>query len=55
MSDFAAYMASLRRVRANAEFNGALCRGLLDVRFDLTTPLVKKNGEVCHPRSAAQT
>ena len=47
--EFAAYMAGLRRVRANAEFNGALCRGLLDVRFDLTTPLVKKNGEVCHP------
>lgn len=47
--DLPAYLADLRRVRANAEFNGALCRGLLDVRFDLTTPLVKKNGEVCHP------
>ena len=34
-----AYLAALRRIRANAEFNGALCRGLLEVRFDMTTPL----------------
>lgn len=53
LGDFAAYMSSLRRVRANAEFNGALCRGLLEVRFDVTTPLVKKNGQVCHPRIEA--
>lgn len=51
--DFAAYMSALRRVRANAEFNGALCRGLLEARFDTTTPLVKKNGDVCHPRPVA--
>ncbi len=51
--DFAGYMAGLRRVRANAEFNGALCRGLLEARFDMTTPLVKKNGHVCHPRPVA--
>ena len=28
------YVKGLRRVRINAEFNGALCRGLLAVRFD---------------------
>lgn len=33
------YVKALRRVRVNAEFNGALCRGLLAVRFDTTTPL----------------
>lgn len=36
---FADYLAGLRRVRVNAEFNGALCRGLLAARFDTTTPL----------------
>jgi len=30
----------LRRVGVNAEFNSALCRGLLSVRFDLETPFV---------------
>ncbi len=48
-----AYMSALRRVRANAEFNGALCRGLLEARFDTTTPLTKKNGQVCYPRPVA--
>ena len=43
------YLAGLRRIRANAEFNGALCRGLLAVRFDMTTPLVKKCGTVVQP------
>lgn len=33
------YIFGLRRVGINAEFNGALCRGLLAVRFDLETPL----------------
>jgi metal-sulfur cluster biosynthetic enzyme len=33
------YLSGLRRVGVNAEFNGALCRGLLAVRFDLETPL----------------
>ena len=47
------YMSALRRVRANAEFNGAMCRGLLEARFDTTTPLTKKNGQVCHPRPVA--
>ena len=36
---FGKYLANLRRVRVNAEFNGALCRGLLAARFDTTTPL----------------
>jgi metal-sulfur cluster biosynthetic enzyme len=40
---FAAYVSGLRRVGVNAEFNGALCRGLLSVRFDLETPFVPKS------------
>jgi metal-sulfur cluster biosynthetic enzyme len=40
---FAAYVSGLRRVGINAEFNGALCRGLLSVRFDLETPFVAKS------------
>ena len=36
---FADHLAGLRRIRVNAEFNGALCRGLLAARFDMTTPL----------------
>lgn len=43
------YLAALRRVRANAEFNGALCRGLLEVRFDMTTPLSGKTSPSCKP------
>ena len=34
-----AYVTGLRRVGVNAEFNSALCRGLLSVRFDMETPL----------------
>jgi hypothetical protein len=37
---FATYVSGLRRVGVNAEFNGALCRGLLSARFDLETPFV---------------
>ncbi len=48
-SELTSYLAGLRRVRANAEFNGALCRGLLAVRFDMTTPLTKKCGTVVQP------
>jgi metal-sulfur cluster biosynthetic enzyme len=40
---FVAYVSSLRRVGVNAEFNGALCRGLLSVRFDLETPLAPRS------------
>jgi metal-sulfur cluster biosynthetic enzyme len=39
---FTAYVSRLRRVGVNAEFNGALCRGLLSVRFDLDTPFVPR-------------
>jgi metal-sulfur cluster biosynthetic enzyme len=39
---FSAYVSGLRRVGVNAEFNSALCRGLLSVRFDLETPLPPK-------------
>ena len=38
----AKYLSGLRRIGVNAEFNGALCRGLLAVRFDLDTPLPKR-------------
>lgn len=38
-----AYVSALRRVGINAEFNGALCRGLLSARFDLDTPFVPKS------------
>jgi metal-sulfur cluster biosynthetic enzyme len=49
------YLAGLRRVRANAEFNGALCRGLLEVRFDMTTPLSGKTSSGCtSPTPATQ-
>ena len=48
-SELTSYLAGLRRIRANAEFNGALCRGLLAVRFDMTTPLTKKCGTVVQP------
>ena len=34
-----AYVRALRRINVNAEFNGALCKGLLAVRFDMDTPL----------------
>jgi metal-sulfur cluster biosynthetic enzyme len=37
-----AHVSRLRRVGVNAEFNGALCRGLLSVRFDLETPFVPR-------------
>jgi metal-sulfur cluster biosynthetic enzyme len=40
LDGFAAYVSGLRRVGVNAEFNSALCRGLLSVRFDLETPFV---------------
>jgi metal-sulfur cluster biosynthetic enzyme len=39
----ATYLSGLRRVGVNAEFNSALCRGLLSVRFDLETPFVPKS------------
>jgi metal-sulfur cluster biosynthetic enzyme len=40
---YATYVSGLRRVGVNAEFNGALCRGLLAVRFDLDTPFTPKS------------
>jgi metal-sulfur cluster biosynthetic enzyme len=40
---YAAYVSGLRRIGVNAEFNGALCRGLLAVRFDLETPFIPKS------------
>jgi metal-sulfur cluster biosynthetic enzyme len=47
---FDAYVRALRRVRVNAEFNGALCRGLLAARFDTTTPFTPKS---CRTTEAA--
>ena len=45
----AAYVAGLRRVGVNAEFNSALCRGLLAVRFDLETPLKSRSKAAGEP------
>jgi metal-sulfur cluster biosynthetic enzyme len=39
------YVRTLRRVDINAEFNSALCRGLLHARFDMETPLSTKTGQ----------
>jgi metal-sulfur cluster biosynthetic enzyme len=44
-----AYVRTLRRVDINAEFNSALCRGLLHARFDMETPLSTKTGQRVEP------
>jgi metal-sulfur cluster biosynthetic enzyme len=44
-----AYVRALRRVDVNAEFNSALCRGLLHARFDMETPLSTKAGRRFEP------
>jgi metal-sulfur cluster biosynthetic enzyme len=44
------YVRTLRRVDINAEFNSALCRGLLHARFDMETPLSTKTGQRVEPR-----
>jgi hypothetical protein len=36
------YVRLLRRVDVNAEFNSALCRGLLHARFDMETPITPR-------------
>jgi metal-sulfur cluster biosynthetic enzyme len=36
------YIRLLRRVDVNAEFNSALCRGLLHTRFDMETPIAPR-------------
>jgi metal-sulfur cluster biosynthetic enzyme len=33
IAEFPSYLLQLRRVRLNSEFNAAICRGLLEVRF----------------------
>jgi metal-sulfur cluster biosynthetic enzyme len=43
------YVRTLRRVDINAEFNGALCRGLLHARFDMETPLSRKDTRPFEP------
>jgi metal-sulfur cluster biosynthetic enzyme len=43
------YVRMLRRVDVNAEFNSALCRGLLHARFDMETPLSTKDGRRFEP------
>jgi len=45
----ATYVRTLRRVDINAEFNSALCRGLLHARFDMETPLSTKTGQRVEP------
>ena len=49
--DLPRYIFGLRRVGINAEFNGALCRGLLSVRFDLETPLKPRGRRVADSRA----
>jgi metal-sulfur cluster biosynthetic enzyme len=45
-----AYVRTLRRIDVNAEFNGALCRGLLHARFDMETPLTpRRAGRAADP------
>ena len=49
------YVRTLRRVDINAEFNSALCRGLLHARFDMETPLSTKDRRRSEPsRVSAQ-
>jgi metal-sulfur cluster biosynthetic enzyme len=49
------YVRALRRVDVNAEFNSALCRGLLHARFDTETPLSTNGGRRFEPsRVSAQ-
>ena len=44
------YVRALRRVDVNAEFNSALCRGLLHARFDTETPLTpRRAGQSAEP------
>ena len=43
------YVRTLRRVDVNAEFNSALCRGLLRARFDMETPLSTKGARHFEP------
>jgi metal-sulfur cluster biosynthetic enzyme len=43
------YVRTLRRVDVNAEFNSALCRGLLHARFDMETPLSAKGARHFEP------
>jgi hypothetical protein len=44
------YVRALRRVDVNAEFNSALCRGLLHARFDTETPLTPRcAGQLAEP------
>jgi metal-sulfur cluster biosynthetic enzyme len=43
------YVRALRRVDINAEFNSALCRGLLHARFDMATPLSTRAGQRVEP------
>jgi metal-sulfur cluster biosynthetic enzyme len=48
-----AYVRALRRVDINAEFNSALCRGLLHARFDMETPLSTKAGRRFEPTTVS--
>ena len=43
------YVRALRRVDINAEFNSALCRGLLHARFDMETPPSTKAAQRVEP------
>jgi metal-sulfur cluster biosynthetic enzyme len=48
------YVRLLRRVDVNAEFNSALCRGLLHARFDMETPITpRRAGHAAEPPTAS--
>jgi metal-sulfur cluster biosynthetic enzyme len=48
------YVRLLRRVDVNAEFNSALCRGLLHARFDTETPITpRRAGQAAEPPKAS--
>ena len=48
------YVRTLRRVDVNAEFNSALCRGLLHARFDMETPLSTNRGRRFEPSGISE-
>jgi metal-sulfur cluster biosynthetic enzyme len=48
------YVRKLRRVDVNAEFNSALCRGLLHARFDMETPLSTNRGRRFEPSGISE-
>jgi len=57
VATFPAHLKALRSVRINAEFNGALCSGLLSARyeFDAVTPLATPQTRLARPGAPPQS